>query len=655
MNRRRLRRAAAVLPAAVLLVFCAGALWTLFSPGDPVFLDHPVHRARLGLIVREFLPRFGGLSGWSLGAFAGFDPGTYYGRLGYALALLLQFPFGLAAAYKLALLLSYAWTAGMAYRLFARWFDRDLALAGALGFAVSGPVLGALLGGLWSYVAAWGFAFLFLERLLATRENGVRAVAIAALLWASCFATHVFAAALMTPWLLLLALRRRKFFTLSLLGPAWGALMCAGVWLPLAQTAGWLQGQPPRGAFTAQQCGRAVMGLLMPWPSPAACLLLWAAAAAGAWMYARTWRARLRPEGDRAFFDVLPLAALAFGAVSTGAWRFLNVAALNGLMLDGVRTSLPVHWALLASALLPAQAAVSRLGRGSRVWRRCAGLLVCAAVALFAVRQAAGLRPMMPVESRVPALAPVRGVWAWVRAHADPAATRVLYQDTYGNSADPLLASSHWLALSYENTGVQSLGVWSGSNFFPADRLVNTASGRWMGRTVGTATNRDMIDFCRAYNVRFVVSCSAPLYYKLCASGLFDPVFEPGDGWTVFALRADPAQAPWTDGPGPQPRLLSMAPPEIAFEFDAPGPARVLRLKFGWHPGWRALWNGAPVPLGPDPMALMRVEAPEGRGKLVLYYRPPWKTGAAVSLAFVLAAVGAVFGRRRPMLKGGTA
>jgi hypothetical protein len=117
-----------------------------------------------------------------------------------------------------------------------------------------------------------------------------------------------------------------------------------------------------------------------------------------------------------------------------------------------------------------------------------------------------------------------------------------------------------------------------------------------------------------------VLGCGGP---KLRILG---PGREDGNGQVVFHEPAAGA-APGTA------TVSSFSANRVAIDAEAPAADRWLVYADGYHPGWRATVNGAPVPVRAAFAGLKAVKLASGRNLVVLEFRRPMLDAIARGLA----------------------
>ncbi len=216
----------------------------------------------------------------------------------------------------------------------------------------------------------------------------------------------------------------------------------------------------------------------------------------------------------------------------------------------------------------------------------------------------------------------INSIWSWVSKNVDPSESRVMYQNTFGNSEIDDLSGSHIFALSTHQTRVQSVGTWQGA----MTTMLNTASTNYIrlfNSSVYKITDEEIAEWLKLYNAKHIVSSESVLKNKLGDSELFVNDVNFGN-FSIFSLQNYAPTWIRINGVDVEASVISLENENKIFGINSSSNYSDILVKVAYHPYWKASINGEEVKImRSDKGFIILATNKIGNLTLVLEYKSP--------------------------------
>jgi hypothetical protein len=216
----------------------------------------------------------------------------------------------------------------------------------------------------------------------------------------------------------------------------------------------------------------------------------------------------------------------------------------------------------------------------------------------------------------------VRRLWSWLEENRKPAWGRVYLQDTFGGPG--VLGSSHVLALTHRETGIDQVGPLYEGSPFPTVAWLVAESRKIFGSPLRSAGDfKRMLRLVPAANVTRLVLYWPDLAAEMVKKGYAAYEYHQGD-FAVLALVDNPHSS-WA---APLERGMAAAAERVGtgrwrVTTDAPGPGGSALVKASWSPHWKVSGGDGPTVAGNELGLISLENLPAGRHLTMLEYRRP--------------------------------
>ncbi|MBI4144490.1 hypothetical protein HY486_04545 [Candidatus Woesearchaeota archaeon] len=213
----------------LLLVIAVIPLLAVFKSGYLAYTDNPVRQAEI--VWFSDVLRSGWISGWSDADYAGMPVQLYNYQLGFWIAGLLSYLFGVGLGYKVFLVLVQVFLALSVYSFLKSFFPKGAFLASVV-FVVQAQLLNRILEGLWAELIGFSLLLWFFLLLVKSSKLWLQSVVFGLIVLShlySAIAAVVLAACLVVVW------KKPRV----LLPVVFGSALTFFYWFPFVETRAW--------------------------------------------------------------------------------------------------------------------------------------------------------------------------------------------------------------------------------------------------------------------------------------------------------------------------------------------------------------------------------------------------------------------------------
>ncbi|OGW83032.1 MAG: hypothetical protein A2987_01730 [Omnitrophica bacterium RIFCSPLOWO2_01_FULL_45_10] len=246
-----------------------------------------------------------------------------------------------------------------------------------------------------------------------------------------------------------------------------------------------------------------------------------------------------------------------------------------------------------------------------------------------------------------PQMADIFKMWDWIDKNIPAAESRVVYQDTIGNSSDPILKRSGVFALAGIFTKVAQIGTSRAASPFPQEKYMRNDQGNIFGEKVDEMSAESIKGMMENFNAGYIVGVEPNLKNKLDGSQLFFKEREFGP-FNVYRLKGfSPAWISFEKDASYKTLLLDNQ--DLVFYIWNGSVDNKANIKVAYHPLWKAWINGQPVKIEQGKYGLMKISLPkEGSYRLELSFNSFnlfWTSISSIGVVIGLIIIWGVRGR----------
>jgi hypothetical protein len=182
----------------------------------------------------------------------------------------------------------------------------------------------------------------------------------------------------------------------------------------------------------------------------------------------------------------------------------------------------------------------------------------------------------------------LKELWEWVAKNVDPINSRIVYENTVGNSEDPRLRESTIFALAGLYTRVPQIGGLMAASPYPTEAFTRTDTKSIFGKGLLLIDDTEIIKRMREdFNSQFIVSSEPLLREKLLKSDFFinEKNFGP---FSIFRLKG--FESNWVDFKKKYTTVNWVRLEDQLLELDIRNQSldNWARIKVAFHPYWKA-------------------------------------------------------------------
>ncbi len=642
--------------------------YKLFRPGFMLFLDNPTHLSMYKYYIEEIILKQHFIFGFNQSDFAGMPIGSIYSQIGFFLLtimnLILNIP--LEIAYKILVFSAYLIPALLLYFICSKYFDKIPSLIISLLYLIIWKdVILTIFGGMWTYYIGISFLLLFLYFLIKFyTKPSINYVLILSILFSLIIFSHPFATFaaiyLMGSFFLVNLILRRvcvKKTTVSLMIIFALAFLTTAIYtLPLAiDLSGWLRSYAwGLGVNYLQIIYRLILplafvvpqnlmlnDLINPLMNQNYILLL-----KNVWQFfvasfpqliillfsiigIKCFIKNIKEKSEKIFFlsVILIFSTISF-IVSSGFWHlheFLhNLPILSGLISHRFQIYTEIGMLIFAAYGIT-ELWNKRITKENNFFYKKRNIIALFFV-LFILINFNSYYPQEKIvktsESSALYKEEVMPLWSWIKNNVNGKETRVLYQSFWKNT-DSEYDSNSIHAMSVHFTNVNFIGGWTGGTPNPTEfTLTSTKGNRFLGKTIETISNEEIIARLKMLNVKYVVTIEPKLKNKIELSNNFKKEYSIGR-FTVYSLNN--YNPKWFDFKYPTEYTINTFESQnIDITIENTIKDNKVLVKIANNPYWHAYLNNKEIEVKDNGFGLMEIELQES-GNLKLVYDPTRK------------------------------
>ncbi len=625
----------------------------IFAPGFMSGHDNSLHYYESYYLTQVLIPQYHWISGWGMQYLAGCPMLLDYPQMGFLLIAFLNkalfLPLNLS--YKAIALFSYIFLGAGFYKLTSYRFGKAAALLTTICLMLQKDIYyGRILEGIWNNYLAIGLFFIFFHFLDKNiSKMTIRKALTLGLLLGLLIPTHLYVA--MFGFILLLiygvpyiseAFRNRIFFKQSLIYACipLSALMISSYYLY-----GFIV---PRDYFEKLGAEPLTEGII--------------------WGLKSFFGPLESVNSVSTFMINIPIIARIIFSFF-GIYIFFK--KMKGLNSDTKRILWSTFWFVIISLLLFSDI-LARIGWWQKIpfvtTLQISRLLIYIQIGLYifaayglgkffeilrgkkAVMAACGIPILLSIffhysclasdASRTldqsPQMSNVYKVWDWVNKNIPPAEQRIVYQNTVGNTDDPILRRSDVFALSGVFTDIPQIGVSRPASPFPQEKYMRNDKGNIFGRPIGSVNAFYVKDMMNRFNAGYIVTVEPNLEDMLSKSKLFSKE-KNINVFNIFKLKQFTGK--WIEFENGEARyeIEKFENQLLVINIWNTAPNNKAFIKTAYHPMWKATLNGKPIGIKPGKYNLMEVSLlDEGLCQLILSFNSRntfWVTISLLSFA----------------------
>lgn len=649
-----------LLIACLSLIFLAG----MFKPGYLTHQDTPSHHYEYDFMVKKLLPSNGWINGWCRQDFLGYPILLYRPQLGlWFAAILNKIPgVSLIDSYKIMVLFTLLFLCCSVFYLVFSYFGRTAAIFASLIVMLQKDIyFDKLLAGMWENFLAIGIFLIFFKLLYDYYESLTlkRSVILGLLLALITFA-HLFVAifAFMLLFIVFLIGCKREAAHGSkaayfLVIPATGIIVSLFYTYPFWETGGYLRSVaipkslPVALSWTIKgffggferffYVGQIVNGeyllfikdflksSLINIPIFARDLF----GIYGAFLFIKELKTDYpikRFLSIVGLFTILALLLYSDLLFIIPLWKRLPFIST----LQTHRFLVYAHLGLLVFAAYGV----------SRFFRRINGIkkqVLILLIALFTVSFVTHRNTYIVAGTEtfdeIPESRDLKDLWTWVSKNIDANDSRIVYQNTNGNSKSPILSHSNIFSLAGLFNDVSQIGGFMGATPYPTEVFTRTDNGSIFGKYLPYIKDEEIYERMKDCNSQFIVSCEDNLKNMLYDSDFFEHIRDFGD-FSVFKIKDfTPAWFSFRDS-GTDFGLLRFEEQFLDVTVNNSDADNWARFKGAFHPYWRAEIDGEGVDIDMDEYGMTKIYLRKtGNIRLRLYYDS--KTPGLITISLV--------------------
>ena len=226
----------------------------------------------------------------------------------------------------------------------------------------------------------------------------------------------------------------------------------------------------------------------------------------------------------------------------------------------------------------------------------------------------------------------LKDLWSWVSLNVDPYNSRIVYQNTLGNSKDTDLAKSHIFSLAGIYTNVFQIGGEAGAAYSPTEKICRTDKKAIFGESIYAINDIKIANWMNFLNSRFIVSSESVLEEKLAESYLFTQEKQFGS-FSIFKLKYFTSARAEFKEQNTNFKWVEFKNHSLQLDIENNNVNNWVRIKVSNHPYWKAYLNKLLVPIESDEYGLMRIPLKDiGVFRLHIGYNSKKKAPVVVSL-----------------------
>lgn len=632
----------------------------IFNPGHMSGYDNSIHYYEAYYLTTKLIPIYHNISGWDMQGMGGCPILLYHPQVGFLLTAFLNqiLTIPLNIAYKLSVFFSYIFFGGTFYKLSSYKFGRPAAIITTVCFMLQKDVYcDKILYGIWNNFIGIGIFFIFFYLLEKYRKTiDIRNALALGLVLGLIIPAHLFSA--IFAFILLgicffpyvVFAEKRTFFkraSLYTLIPSLAIAISAYYLYAFFAARNYFSAHEPKELATA--LAWSIKSLAGPFENTVrigptlavnmAIVMKFVLSMTGIYLFF----AEEKDVDTRRFLNCLAIfiviSLLLFSDTITHLFRGSHVPLLTSLQTNRFMIYIQSGMYLFAAY---------GLMRTLRLLKKKTVFIVIMSVILSVVafshytifaKEASRMLESSPETKNI------FKVWGWINENTSPGNERVIYQSTIGNSADGLLRRSDALSLSGVYTKTPFIGVFLSATVFPQERYVRNDQGRIFNVDTARASVDYIAGMMDLFNAAFIVTVEPELERKLKDSSRFSVVKRYG-AFTIFRLLD--ARLSWVDFEK-EATLdnYDIENQKIAFEISNKAVNNEARIKFAYHPFWKAMLNGRSANVFTDEYGLMRINlADSGDNRLNLSYNPRNKMLLFFSVTAIILSILLIFIKR---------
>ncbi len=610
----------------ILIIGVASFLFRgIFSPGFMSGYDNSIHYYEAYYLTQTLIPRCHWISGWTMQGMAGAPLLTYHPQTGFLLIAILNkiIRLPLLISYKVMVLFTHAFLGASFYKIASHRFGKSAALLMAVCLLLQKDVWrDGILFGIWNNFLGLGLFLIFFHLLDRHIDNlTIRRTAVLGSLLAVIIPTHLFAAAFAYCLLLIYAKDaiRVRVFAIGIL-----ACLAASYYIyPFIAARGYITKYDIKDVSTGLIWSlKSFFGPLENFKDnplvffiniPVIFRVIFSLFGAYLLLWKEKRRDMRRFLRNTIFFMIITLVIFSDLLPNLiSGWRSMP-------LVGALRTNRFLIYAQIGMYIFAAYGLsrfLERLKRKKVITGLFSIVILSSVIFNYTIFGREGSRTLGE-----PQMANFFEVWNWVNKNVRERETRIIYENTVGNSLNPILRRSDVFALSGVFTKVPYIGVFLSDSGFPQEKYMRNDNGRIFGMEMDKVDASYIRGMMNYFNARYIVSVEPKLYKKLGSSRAFAQEEKFGElsifrlidfdsGWITFTKKA-------------RCEVLDLGGQSLKIRIDNESVDNMAEIKVAWHPFWQARLNGKPVAVTKGDYGMMRVALPKkGRYELGLSYSP---------------------------------
>ena len=666
----------------LIIIFCAIFFYPIFDSGYLVHGDSPSHHFEHDFLVKQLLPVHSWVNGWCMQDFLGYPILLYRSQLPLWLTVIIgKAPFvSLLDSYKIMILLALIFLACSMYFLISSKFGLKAASCVSFILLLQKDIyLDKILAGMWENYFAIAILLIFFMVLhkysycITLKKTALLGILLAVIILSHLF-TAIIAFSLVFIFLLInrprsleSALKRRLhylcFFLIPIFGIAISFFYIYSLWetnwyfrpmgspkpllLGISWTCKGFFGGFERFFTMEQLFSRHYVEFLTGFSKsflinfPLIIRDLFGVY--GMWFF---WRERSSLYPNKNFltatavvtvFSLLLFSDLLF---LIPAWKY--VPFIPNMLSN--RFLVYAHLGLLIFA----GHGLSRFFKKNNKIRR---VIFVSLLALFVVSSLAHKSIYVKIGAvtfdKLPASRHLIDLWTWVAKNVNPSNTRIVYQNTVGNSKDPILGKSNIFSLAGLYNSVSQIGGMMAASPYPTERFTRTDNKTLFDKKIPYLDDLEIAGKMKDFNSRFIVSSEPVLREKLQNSNLFNNEQNFGQ-FSVFGLNDFTSRWVEFKYKDTNSDWVRFEDQLLELNINNKNANNWARIQVAFHPYWKARLNGKFVPIESGKYGLIKVFLEEtGILRLKLSYDSKKRIPFIISSLSLVSALGVlIFGKK---------